>query len=382
MRVTSDFECGNGKSIRPVAPGHWSLEEVGEKAPYCKYFCVRLEPEGDGGLVQLDVYPDPDLGEPGRAGMMGHYPSQIWYSSDDMVTWRPTAHVWEDSTEFHESHLVVRVRVQPGQALHVASNAVAPYSRVAAWAEERAATGCGDEALSLGRSHEGRLIPLLHLPARGADSASVFIFAGQHPSEHLGVYAAMGTVEFLQSAHPEALALRERFEFWVCPMINVDGNVHGRNGWTLQGINMSGDFVGAADGTEPQAAEDKALWRHLTEVSLPAASLQFHGFMGKRGFVDPPYDGLYTLQDPDAVYEGSAAAERYRAVQDVMKWDSDGLMGGGRPGTVSEGFVEYQLARLLGTIPVFYEINHGYCGVWGAKRRGAQVMRTALKALG
>ncbi len=380
MRVTADFECGNGKNIRQVVPGHWRLDELGEKAPYCKYFCVRLDAEGDGGLVRLDVYPDPDLGEPGREGMMGHYPSQIWYSTDEMATWRPTEHVWEDSTEFHETHLTVRVRVKPGQPMYVASNAVMPYSRLVAWAGQQAAAGqC--ENLSLGQTHEGRAIPLLHLPAAEAEPTPVFVFAGQHPSEHLGVIAAMGAAEFLLSAHPEARALRERYEFWVCPMINVDGNVHGRNGWTMQGINMSTDFVGAAEGAVPQAAEDRALWRHLTEVSLPAVSVQFHGFMGKRAFVDPPYDGLYTLQDPDGVYEGSASAERYRAVQDVMKWDTDGFMGGGGPGTVSEGFVEYQLARLLGAIPVFYEINHGYCGVWGAKRRGAQVLRTALRAL-
>lgn len=382
MRVTSDFECGNGKSIDQVVPGHWRIEEVGEKPPYCKYFCVRLDPEGDGGSVQLDVYPDPDLGEAGREGMMGHYPSQIWYSTDEMETWRPTEHVWEGSTEFHESHLTVRVQVKPDQPLYLASNAVAPYSRVADWAVQRGQMPSHCDSLSLGRSHEGRPIPLLYLPASGADAASVFVLAGQHPSEHLGVYAAMGTVEFLQSAHPEASALRERFEFWVCPMINVDGNIHGRNGWTMQGVNMSGDFVGAAEGAVPQAAEDRALWRHLGQVSLPVLSLQFHGFMGKRAFIDPPYDGLYVLEDPESVYEGSPAAERYRALQDVMKWDSDGLMGGGRPGTIGEGFVEYQLARLLGTIPVFYEINHGYCGVWGAKRRGAQVLRTALKALG
>ena len=80
-------------------------------------------------------------------------------------------------------------------------------------------------------------------------------------------------------------------------------------------------------------------------------------------------------------YFGNVVEGRYRAVQDVMKWDTDGFMGGGGPGTVSEGFVEYQLARLLGAIPVFYEINHGFAGMMGSKKRGAEVFRTVMRAL-
>lgn len=382
MRVTSDFECGNGKNIREVVPGHFCVDEVGEKPPYCKYFCLRLEAEGDGGLARLDVYPDPDLGEPGRLGMMGHYPSQIWFSTDEMETWRPTENVWDHTTEFHETHLVVRVRLKPGSRMYVASNPVARYSRVANWAR---ALGCdpsgGCQSLSLGASYEERQIPLVHLPACGPDPIRVFVFAGQHPSEHCAVFMAMGAAEFLTSGHPEAQGLRERFEFWVCPMINVDGNVHGRNGWTMQDANMSGDFAGAAEGAQPEAVEDQLLWRYLTEEVLPQVTFQFHGFMGKRGFIDLPYDGLYTFPDPQSVYEQDTGTKRYQAVQAALMWDSDGLTGHGRPNTLGEDSLEYQLARLLGTLPVFYEINHGYAGVWASKRKGAHVLRTALRAL-
>jgi hypothetical protein len=41
-------------------------------------------------------------------------------------------------------------------------------------------------------------------------------------------------------------------------MINVDGNVHGRNGWTMEDINPYGDFQGACDGAVPKAAETVA----------------------------------------------------------------------------------------------------------------------------
>ena len=382
MRVTSDFECGNGKNIEPIVPGHFRLEAVGEVPPYCKYFCVRLQSDSDGGRVRLDVYPDPLLGESGRTGMMGHYPSQLWFSTDGMATWAPTENVLEHSQQFHESHLTAEVRLAADATVYVASNPVVSYSQALAWAQSLAGdAGNRCEYLSLGKSYEGREIPVLYLPATSTDAMRVFVLAGQHPSEHCGDLAAMGVAEFLASHHPEAAGLRRRCEFWICPMINVDGNAHGRNGWNMQDINMFADFAGVAEGQEPQATENRLLWRWLTKEVRPEASLHFHGYMGKRSFLDPPYDGIYAFSDPMAAYRDEARASAYAAVRDTLIWDTDGLTGHVRPNPLEEHSLDYQLARLLGTIPAFYEINHGYHGVWASKRKGAQVLRTMLRTL-
>ncbi|MGQ9553930.1 MAG: M14 family zinc carboxypeptidase [Anaerolineae bacterium] len=379
MRVTSDFECGNGKNIEQIVPGHFRLEEVGEAPPYCKYFCVRLQAEGDGGRVRLDIYPDPLLGESGRTGMMGHYPSQLWFSEDGMATWKPVEHVLEHVQQFHESHFTVEVRIAANATIYVASNPVISYTQVLAWAQSLA-NGAGNRCryLSLGKSYEGREIPVLHLPATSVSAKRVFVLAGQHPSEHCGVLAAIGAAEFLTSHHREAMTLRGHYEFWICPMINVDGNVHGRNGWNMQNVNLFTDFAGAADNMEPQAIENRLLWRWLAEDVRPQASLHFHGYMGKRGFLDPPYDGIYAFTDPMAVYQDEGRAVAYTIVRDTLIWDTDGLTGHVHPSPLEENSLDYQLARLLGTIPAFYEINHGYHGVWAAKRKGAQVLRAML----
>jgi hypothetical protein len=207
----------------------------------------------------------------------------------------------------------------------------------------------------------------------------VFVLAGQHPSEHCGDMAAMGAAEFLTSHHPEAVQWRREYEFWICPMINVDGNVHGRNGWTMEDVNMSSDFAGASEGKLPKAVEDRLLWEWLTAEARPEISLHFHGYMGKRAFVDPPYDGLYTLPDPTVAYGASDRAEIYAAVRDQLIWDTDALTGHGRPTALGEAGLEFHLARQLGTIPAFYEINHGYHGLWASKRKGASVLRAVLR---
>ena len=274
MRVTSDFECGNGKNVAMVRPGHFRLDEVGEKPPYCKYFCFRLEAEGDGGVVRLDVYPDPLLGEAGREGMMGHYPSQIWFSTDEMATWQPLEQPSCEGTHQLPRDAPERSRCWSRRAASPTSPATPCCQLLPPRRLGRGAGGAGAPVrlASLRPQLRGPRRPGAAPAGRGPGAERVFLLGGQHPSEHLGVMAAMGIVEFLLSAHPEAVELRQRYEFWIVPMINVDGNVHGRNGWTMQDVNMFGDFAGAADGAQPRAVEDRGPLALAARGGAPGAS--------------------------------------------------------------------------------------------------------------
>ena len=380
MRVTSDFECGNGKSIRRVAPGHWSLEEVGEKAPYCKYFCVKVEAGDDGGPVRLDIYPDPDLGEEGRVGMLAHYPAPLWFCEGDYDHWVRLTHRWPGVERYGPECVSTRVVVPPSGALTVASNVVLPYTRLVAWAARMAERGAAVD--SLGKSHEGRDIPRLHLPATGRGKPiKALLLSGQHPSEHCGPLAVCGIAEFLLSAHPEARAIRERCDAWLVPMINPDGNVHGRNGWTLEGVNQCTDFAGVCDGAAPKAVEDRLLWDWLSEELRPDLSLHFHGYLGTHNFADPPCDGCYVFERPERLYSSPERLEQYRAIRDALYWDTPGLSARSRPGTLSPDMLEWGLAARFGTLVPFYEINHAFHGVQAARRKGADVFRALMRAL-
>jgi hypothetical protein len=379
MHVTSDFECGNGKNIAEATPGHWRLDEVGEKAPYCKYFCVRADGGDAGGPLRLDVYPDPALGEEGRSGMLGHYPAPLWFCEGDLEHWVPVVHRWLRADAYGPDCVFTQVVVPPGGSLYVASNVVFPYSRLAAWAGRLAERGAIVD--SLGKSFEGRDIPRIHVPATGARPLTAFVLAGQHPSEHCGPLAACGIAEFLLSAHPEARAVRREADVWLVPMINVDGNAHGRNGWTMQDINPCTDFAGASDGAEPKAIEDRLLWTWLANELRPDLYLEFHGYLGTRGFAEPPCDGCYVLERPDEVYASAGRAERYKALRDTLFWDTAGLTARSRPGILSPDMLPYHLARACGTLVPFYEINHAFCSVQGARRKGAGVFRSLMRTL-
>jgi hypothetical protein len=246
------------------------------------------------------------------------------------------------------------------------------------WIEELARAGV--ECDALGKSFEGRPIPRVHLPATGTARLSALALAGQHPSEHCGPLAVRGIVDFLLSAHPEARALRRCCDVWAIPMINVDGNVHGRNGWTMQDVNPFPDFSGASDGRAPQAVEDRVLWDWAARGLRPDLYFDFHGYMGTRGMAEHPYDGCYVLKDPAAVYDGPARAEFYRKVEHALLWDTPALSATSKLEPLEEDNLEYQLARACGTVPVLYEINHGFTGVEGARRRGADVLRAVMAA--
>jgi len=377
VRVTSSFECGNGKNIAELAPGHWRLDEAGEKAPYCKYFCVKLEADGDEGPVRLDIYPDPALGAEGREGMLGHYPAPLWFCEGDFAHWVPVSHRWPGVESYGPECLSTQAAVPAGGALYVASNVVLPHSRLVAWAE--GLRGRGAAVDSLGRSFEGREIPRVHLPATGAGALPLFVLSGQHPSEHCGPLAACGIAEFLLSDHPEARAIRQRCDVWLVPMINVDGNARGRNGWTAQDINPCTDFAGASEGASPKAVEDKLLWGWLAGELRPDLYLEFHGYLGTRSFAERPCDGCYVLERPEEAYASAERRELYEALRDTLFWDTAGLTARARPGALSPDMLPWHLARACGTLVPFYEINHAFCSVQGAKRKGADVFRALLR---
>jgi hypothetical protein len=381
MQVTSDFECGNGKNITRIAPGHFRVEEEGEKTPYCKYFCVRIDGGAEGAVVRLDIHPDPKLGESGRVGFMGHFPSQLWFSETQMRFWQPVVNRWPGADVFGSDFISTTVAAAAGKSVYVATNPVWPYSAVVDWAKDM--QGLGAERSSLGKSFEGRDIPRLHLPPAGAGAARprVLVLSGQHPSEHCACMGAAGIAEFLLSSHPEARSLREALDVWVIPMFNVDGNVHGRNGWTVQDVNPCTDFLGAATGAAPKAVEDQALWRWLIGDLRPDMIFHFHGYMGTAGCADPPYDGCYIFKDPAAVYGDPAALRRYRRAVDALYWDLPGLSALDEPPHHEEDSLDLQLARACGTVSVFYEINHGFAGVKASRRRGADVFRGVMRSL-
>lgn len=383
MQLTTDFECGGGKRPTQVGENQWRLEASGDASGYNKYFCVRVSAgaEEPPSVLELEIVPDSDLGEAGAAFFRSHFPSHVWYCGESWTRWRPLRNTWEDSVTFGERGISLRVPVQPGDCLHVASNPPLRYSDLLRWLDGlRARHPDRVRAGSLGASAEGREIPLIRL-GRPAGAPRILVLAGQHPSEHCGNWACQGIVEWLLSRVSEAREALQRFEVAVVPMINPDGNVHGLSGANAEGIDLCREWAGAAEGTPPRGTENRRLWEWIHAEFPPDVLLHFHGYLGWRSFCTPPYDGTYRLEHPERVYSDPDRLAAYEAIQDRLAFETPALTASWQPGRITETGINWQLAAKFGTLSAFYEINAGSVGAVEQYRRGPQVLGAVLRAL-
>lgn len=78
-----------------------------------------------------------------------------------------------------------------------------------------------------GKSQEKRPIYLITIPSPNPDAIPFLLQARDHAYETAGSYAVEGMVDFLLSADPLALYLKEKFLFHFLPMTNPDGVYNG-----------------------------------------------------------------------------------------------------------------------------------------------------------
>lgn len=381
MKLTTKFECGSGV-LRQIGEGHWRLETVADACGYNKYFCFEVENEKDALPVELrvDIVPDPKLGR--ASHFLSHFPSSIWYSNGNWGRWVPLQNTWEDSATFHDDHIALKIPVQPGVRMQVATNVPFRHSDLCAWLESLQMTHAEMlRVTAIGKSHDGRDIPVLRM---GRGSRRFLVVAGQHPSEHSGVWASRGIVEYLLSGIAEARRIREAFDVAILPMLNVDGNVLGRSASSSQQFerNNSLDFEGVGSEANPVYTENARLWEWLGEHFHPDLLLHFHGYLGWRRSGDFPGDGIYI---PARAADESDHAPRWRlqqAVLDRMLFDTCGNSAHfGQFGETTSAFLDTRIVEAFDAVTICYECNAGTTGAWSQFRRGTQAFIAMTNAV-
>jgi murein tripeptide amidase MpaA len=68
---------------------------------------------------------------------------------------------------------------------------------------------------------------------------AIIITSRVHPGEIPASFALEGMVDFLLSDAKEAKVLREQYIFYIVPMINIDGVVHGNQRTNLAGLDLN-----------------------------------------------------------------------------------------------------------------------------------------------
>jgi hypothetical protein len=95
---------------------------------------------------------------------------------------------------------------------------------------------------TLGRSVEGRPLYLVTVAEPGSDVPErpvVWIVARQHAFEAGGSWSMEGLLRFLLAEDPEAVRIRRKVTFKLCPMLNPDGVVRGDTRFNARGVDLN-----------------------------------------------------------------------------------------------------------------------------------------------
>lgn len=369
MKLTTDFESGNGRLTRLDQGGasagdqSWRLDAVGDLFGYNRYFCVQIDNRGGAvANLKLEISPDPTLT---NSHFLSHFPSDLWYCAhDDWRRWIRVRNTWEQAVRFHEDRIELNLRVDANTLLHVATNPPWRCSDFVKWVESLQDPRVRVE--SIGTSVENRAIHALGLGAQNSGKPRLLVLAGMHASEHGGVWACRGIVEYLLSSIAAARRITEAFDIAIVPMLNPDGNVHGCSGGSTQRltINNSVDFTGVSSGATPLYRENEILWRWLNERFPPEVLLHFHGFMGRWRFGDEPCDGLYGHENIDAVYSSDGSRRAYRAMLDRLRFQTPAYSGHWfLYGAFPQGMLDVEVTQKFGTLSLLYEVNCSTVGI-------------------
>lgn len=104
-----------------------------------------------------------------------------------------------------------------------------PYSRERHdWLVEQALNLAGMQLIAVGKSAEGREIPLLRRGDGAPGKRKIWLIAQQHPGEHMAEWFMEGIIERLQKTDDKELnALLAVADLYLIPHMNPDGAFHG-----------------------------------------------------------------------------------------------------------------------------------------------------------
>ena len=236
----STIHCGNGHSFEKVAVGHYRFRARLDRAPYTwRFYFKILCPEAVGQTITLEVA---DFNHFGRklfqeGATVISTDGKNWRAlgtrNMKIVPWTPTGDPVLDN------HYGDSIRIPYGVQYRLKLKKPAmwfavptPYTLdrreevLERLAKEYPRTV---EVTTIGHSFHSRRhgYPLrmarIAAAGKGDGRESVFIMAGEHPSESAGMYACEGWMEEVL-AHPEWL---DGFVFYFVPVVNVDGLYYG-----------------------------------------------------------------------------------------------------------------------------------------------------------
>jgi len=379
VRISADFECGNGKNIRKIGDTHFALETDGDEAPgYNYYFYLKLIGESKKENLILDVCVDQSLGQEKYRNLGEDQTAVLWLRKNEGPWMR-----FIDFTVQNNNCYRISLSIGPGEIIYLSNMMPFPYSELSSWLEALAKKEKEFTQLyTEGKSSQGRDIYRFRItnpkiPEK--EKSKILVISGEHGIEAPGLWAVRGIIEYLLTSISCAGHIRDKYIIDIFPQINPDGNVGGKDQKNGAGVDIFRDFSGASSGKLPESKEGRLLWAWI-EDNPPDICLDFHGWISGptcfRG--NPPYQGAYVA--PPTAYKTEEAKTRQAIVNDYLSWKTEALTYRNYFLPMKENNCLYQLALKYDSVGCLYEPNM-YDGIVSCKKTGAHVLDIVIEAV-
>ncbi|WP_375738594.1 M14-type cytosolic carboxypeptidase [Pseudomonas boanensis] len=240
MKISSDFDSGNIEVIDASNPHQVLLAMRPDlKSHHFQWFHFKVE-----GLKQGERYGFSLTNAPQSAY------SHAWTgynaaASYDQVNW------FRVPSSFDEKGLHFSLEPTHEQIWFAYFE---PYSRARHdWLVSEALDKAGAEVVAVGKSIEGREIPLLCISRNPNAKRKVWIIAQQHPGEHMAEWYMEGVIERLQKGDDTELdALLQKADLYLVPNMNPDGAFRGHLRTNAAGKDLNRAWQSANDTETPE----------------------------------------------------------------------------------------------------------------------------------
>ena len=225
LQISADFDSGNIQVIDASSDTVRLAIATDTQSPHFQWFHFHAS-----GLDTTQRYTF-SLENAGQSSYPHAWPGYHAVASYDQETW------FRVPSRFEGQALSFSLQPEHPQAWFAYFE---PYSRARHHALiERAQLKAGLQLLAVGKSVEGRDIPLLRMGDGAPGKRRLWLIAQQHPGEHMAEWFMEGVIDRLAGNDAQVQALLRAADLYLVPNMNPDGAFHGHLRTNARGKDLN-----------------------------------------------------------------------------------------------------------------------------------------------
>jgi len=240
LHIRSDFDSGNIQVLDASNPMHVRLAiKPDTQSAHFQWFHFHVEGLQVGQTHRFE------LSNASQSSYNKAWDGYQAVASYDQENW------FRVPTQFDGSALTFSLKAEQPQVWFAYFE---PYSRARHDdLIKNAVQWSGCEVLAVGKSAEGRDIPLLRKGNGASRKHKLWIIAQQHPGEHMAEWFMQGILERLeQGSDPQLRKLLDYADLYLIPNMNPDGAFHGHLRTNANGQDLNRAWQNTDPETSPE----------------------------------------------------------------------------------------------------------------------------------